>query len=78
MSPQYEQFLDQANMHLKNSDWLIEKVEDAVQEFDSLDGTEEQEYIDDLYQRMSYLMGRLNVEGSIYSDLKEKYGEYML
>ena len=64
-------FKQQAESYMASSDWIVKKVDEIVEEFNTLcdDDYTDKQYLDDLYNRMEYLQRRLYMEEKIYHSL---------
>lgn len=61
-----------AEIHMKTSHWIVKEVNKLVAEYEDLDDNVDVQALDDLYDRMEHLQGRLEFESVVYRELTSK------
>ncbi len=79
MLPNYEDFKREAASIVQSSDWVTDKANEIVEEYCIIEYEDniDPEYLDQLYQRMTYLENRINFEEINHKKFVEKYKEYL-
>lgn len=78
MTSKHNDFIEDAENFINNSDWLLNECEKIFNQFKETDfDTTDPKELEKLLAKMDYLQGKINAEKSIYENFREKHQDYM-